>query len=208
VADGHHRSAAAVRVRERRRERGLDGPGWAPHDGFLAVVFAADELAILPYHRVVADLGGRTADDLPEALRGAFDVVPAAGPPDPSQRHVVGMYLPGQWHRLTLRDGLVDEGDPVARLDVSVLQDLVLAPVLGVGDPRTDPRIRFVGGIRGTGELERLVDEGSAAVAFALHPTGVDDLVALADDGRIMPPKSTWFEPKLRSGLVVHRLRD
>ena len=208
VADGHHRSAAASRVRAERRRRGIDGGGWRQHDGFLVVVFAADEPSILPYHRVVADLARHTPDDLLARLGDAFEVVPADGPPEPSMRHVIGMYLPGQWYRLAVREGRVDEGDPVARLDVSVLQDFVLAPLLQVGDPRTDRRLRFVGGIRGTSELERLVDSGDAAVAFAVHPTSVADLVALADEGQIMPPKSTWFEPKLRSGLFVHALQD
>lgn len=209
VADGHHRSAAAARVRELRRRRGLgvpatpDEPG---HDGFLAVVFAGDELAVLPYHRAVADLAGRTTEQVLDLLGDAFELSAADGPPTPSERHVVGVYLDRAWYRMVLRPGRVDESDPVARLDVSVLQDLVLGPVLHVTNPRTDPRLSFVGGIRGTGELERLVDSGTAAVAFALHPTSVEELVALVDAGQIMPPKSTWFEPKLRSGLVVHVL--
>ncbi|MDZ7578304.1 MAG: DUF1015 family protein [Candidatus Nanopelagicales bacterium] len=206
VADGHHRSAAAARVRDLRRQRGLTGDGWQGHDGFLVVVFAADQLAILPYHRVVADLGGLTGGELLAQLERRFSVSPSDGPPSPSGRHVIGMYLPQGWYRLVLRDGQVDEANPVARLDVSVLQDFVLAPLLGIGDPRLDARLRFVGGIRGTGELERLVRAG-AGVAFALHPTSVDDLMALADEGRVMPPKSTWFEPKLRSGLFLHSLR-
>lgn len=208
VADGHHRSAAASRVRQLRRQRGTDERSWAPDDGFLVVIFAADELAILPYHRTVADLAGHTPQGFLAQLDDAFEITTVDGPPQPSVRHVVGMYLPAQWYRLALRDGRVDVADPVARLDVSVLQDLVLAPLLDVGDPRTDARLRFVGGIRGTSELERVVDDGECAVAFALHPTSVADLIALADDGRIMPPKSTWFEPKLRSGLFAHLLAD
>lgn len=208
IADGHHRSAAAARVRQLRRQRGAGADGWRHHDGFLVVVFAADELSVMPYHRVVADLANHTPADLLARLDHSFEVTPVGGPPEPSHRHVIGMYLPGHWYRLGLRDGLVDHDDPVARLDVSVLQDNVLAPLLYVDNPRTDPRLGFVGGIHGTGELRRLVDSGSAAAAFALHATSVADLMALADDGRIMPPKSTWFEPKLRSGLFLHSLRD
>lgn len=208
VADGHHRSAAASQVRELRRQRGTAERGWAHDDGFMVVIFAADELVILPYHRTVADLAGQTTEELLARLDDTFEVTTADGPPQPSVRHVVGMYLAGQWYRLALRDGRVDVTDPVARLDVSVLQDLVLAPLLNIGDPRTDARLRFVGGIRGTRELERAVDDGGCAVSFALHPTSVTDLIALADDGRIMPPKSTWFEPKLRSGLFAHILAD
>lgn len=203
VADGHHRSAAASRVRRLRRD---SGAGAGAHDDFLVVIFAGDELQVLPYHRVVRDLAGLTPAELLERLGTAFEVTPAAGPTEPSERHVLSMYLAGQWYRLQLRDSHVDESDPVARLDVSVLQGLVLDPVLGVSDPRTDPRLQFVGGIRGTEELQRLVDSGAAEVAFALHPTSVADLVALADRDLIMPPKSTWFEPKLRSGLFVHPL--
>jgi uncharacterized protein (DUF1015 family) len=229
VADGHHRSAAAVTVHRLRRERkdaDADGAGYAgpTHDGaatpegeddkrsdgedaaFLAVVFPADQLRILPYNRVVSDLAGRTAEELLAALADDFEVTANPGAVEPDRRHDVGMYLDGRWYRLRVRSGTVDENDPVGRLDVTVLQDRVLAPLLGIGDPRTDPRIRFVGGIRGTDELVRLVKAGTAAVAFSLHPTSVDDLLAVADSGTVMPPKSTWFEPKLRSGLFVHPL--
>jgi uncharacterized protein (DUF1015 family) len=220
VADGHHRSAAAVTVHRLRAQRRLqtgdetpDDAGSAGEDGagedgaFLSVVFPADQVRILPYNRVVADLAGRTPDQLLAALADAFEVTAVdAGPVEPERRHDVGMYLAGRWHRLRAREGVVVEGDPIGRLDVTLLQDRVLAPLLGVGDPRTDARIRFVGGIRGTAELERLVDGGSAAVAFSLYPTCVDELLAVADAGTVMPPKSTWFEPKLRSGLFLHPL--
>ncbi|NLE72556.1 MAG: DUF1015 domain-containing protein [Actinomycetales bacterium] len=196
VADGHHRSAAAARV----AEEGRHGPGAGE---FPVVVFPADELTVLPYHRAVADLAGRTLAGLRDALADAFDVVPAHDAPEPG-RHQVGLYADGGWWLLRARDGVVDEADPIARLDVSVLQDRVLGPLLGVADPRTDPRIRFVGGIRGAAALERLVDAGEAAAAFALHPTSADEVMDVADGGRVMPPKSTWFEPKLRSGLFVH----
>lgn len=201
VADGHHRSAAAARVSAAR-----DGAGES--DAFLAVVFPGEELAVLPYHRVLADLGGREPQQWLEDLSSVFHVEPADGPVEPQARREYGMYLPGQWYRLRLRDGVADPGrlaDPVAGLDVALLQDLVLAPGLGITDPRTDTRIGFVGGARGTAELVRLVDSGRWAAALALHPTSVEELVAVAGTGADMPPKSTWFEPKLRSGLFVHR---
>lgn len=202
VADGHHRSAAAARVRELHRER----PEWQAAADFLVVIFAAEELAVLPYHRAVADLAALSPDQLLALLTTTFAVTKSDGPPNPSRSHTFGMYLAGQWYRLDVRAELIDESDPVARLDVSILQDRVLGPLLGVSNPRTDARLSFVGGIRGTAELQRLVDDGEAAVTFALHPTSVSDLMALADEGQLMPPKSTWFEPKLRSGLFLHSL--
>lgn len=201
VADGHHRSAAAQRVLAARQAEGRLVGG---EDAFLAVVFAADEPTVLAYHRVVADLAGYDPASLLAALAASFEVVAADGPVEPAACREFGVYLPGGWYRLRALPGIVDQDDPVARLDVSVLQDRVLAPLLGIDDPRRDPRIRFVGGSRGTAELQRQVDAGEAAVAFSLHPTSVADLMALADAGLVMPPKSTWFEPKLRSGLVVH----
>lgn len=205
VADGHHRSAAAAAVAER-----LDGAGGS--DAFPVVVFPGEELEILPYNRVVADLGGRDAQGWVNDLATLFDVT-VIGPAgtagiDPTGRREFAMYCAATWFRLRLRDGVAEPArlaDPVAGLDVSLLQDLVLAPGLGITDPRTDTRVAFVGGIRGTAELERLVDSGAWAAAFALHPTSVAELVAVAATGRDMPPKSTWFEPKLRSGLFVHR---
>lgn len=216
VADGHHRSAAAVTVHRLRSER--QGAPRAEREAepradgedaaFLAVIFPADQLRILPYNRVVADLAGRTPDDLLGALAADFEVTPLEQPVEPDRRHDVGMYLGAArgWFLLRARPEAVDESDPIRRLDVALLQDRVLAPLLGIGDPRTDGRIRFVGGIRGNAELVRLVDGGVAAVAFSLHPTAVEDLLAVADAGTVMPPKSTWFEPKLRSGLFVHAL--
>jgi uncharacterized protein (DUF1015 family) len=175
---------------------------------FLAVIFPADQLRILPYNRVVADLAGLAPERFVEALAEVFEVTPVAGPVEPEHRHDLGMYVGAarQWHLLRARPGVVDESDPIGSLDVALLQDRVLAPLLGIADPRTDARIRFVGGIRGTAELVRLVNGGSAAVAFSLHPTSVEELLAVADAGTVMPPKSTWFEPKLRSGLFVHPL--
>lgn len=195
VADGHHRCAAAARVAERRTE---------PEAAFFpATVLAADQLTVLAYHRVVADRGGLDVAGFLGALDGAFTVEPVDEAPDPA-RHQVGVYTEGRWYLLTARAGVVDEQDPIARLDVAVLTEQVLAPVLGITDQRTDRRITFVGGIRGTDELVRRVDRTPGGVAFALPPTTTGDVMDVADLGEVMPPKSTWFEPKLRSGLFVH----
>ncbi len=206
VADGHHRSAAAARVHQLRRSlSGAAADG--SHDVFPAVIFPTEELQILSYNRAVTDLAGHSAERLLEALGRDFTVRPLPGPPQVSHRHTLAMYLAGHWHELRARPGRVDGSDPIAGLDVSLLQDRVLGPLLGIGDPRTDARLRFVGGIRGHGELVRLVDGGAAAVAFSLHPTSTGELLEVADRGLVMPPKSTWFEPKLRSGLFVHEIR-
>ena len=194
VSDGHHRCAAAARVADLRGEAGARE--------FPCVVFPADELTILAYNRVVRDLRGRTSESFLAALADAFEVEAAPDAPRPG-RHQFGVYLDGGWWLLTARPGVVGS-DPVERLDVSVLTARVLDPLLGITDQRTDQRIAFVGGIRGTAELERLVDSGEFAVAFALHPTSPGEVMDVADLGEVMPPKSTWFEPKLRSGLFVH----
>ncbi|MDP6630672.1 MAG: DUF1015 family protein [Kiritimatiellia bacterium] len=202
IADGHHRAAAAAEVAKLRRDRNpeMDNAG---SDWFLTVLFPASQMRIMPYNRVVHDLNGRTSAEFLEALSGVGDV--SSGSAEvPETRGSVGIYIEGQWHRLTWHEGVVDPSDEVGRLDVSVLQSRVLEPVLGIADPRRDERIAFVGGIRGIGELERLVDGGEAAVAFAMHPVEVEDLIAVSDAERLMPPKSTWFEPKLLSGLLVH----
>lgn len=196
VSDGHHRSAAASRVAAEL----TDVPG---AQEFPVVVFPADELTILAYNRVVRDLGGRDAEAFLTALAQDFDVELVDAAPAPA-RHQFGLYLEGAWYLLSAHGDAVDESDPIARLDVSVLQDRVLGPLVGIEDPRTDQRIAFVGGIRGTEELERLVDSGAFAAAFCLHPTSPEDVMDVADQGMVMPPKSTWFEPKLRSGLFVH----
>jgi len=198
VADGHHRSAAASRVHAQR----IGEPG--THDAFLAVVFPLDDVHVMAYNRVVRDLAGLGEDAFLDAVRQHFDVEPADGPVTPSARHTFGIRLAGGWHVAAARE--VDESDPLARLDVSVLQSRVLSPLLGIGDPRTDARIAFVGGIRGAGEIDRLVAEGAYAVGFTLFPTSTDELLAVADRGEVMPPKSTWFEPKLASGLFLHPL--
>lgn len=198
VADGHHRSAAAARVAERRDFAGESGI-------FLAVTFPAGQLNVLGYHRVVANLAGRSPEEFLAALGETYVVGPVPGPVAPTAPRTVGVYLAGRWYQASVRDGLVDDADPVARLDISVLQDRVLAPLLGIADPRTDGRISFVGGSRGTAELERLVDAGLFAVAFTMPATTTDDVMDVADAGLDMPPKSTWFAPKLASGLFVHR---
>jgi uncharacterized protein (DUF1015 family) len=196
IADGHHRSAAAARVAKLRGSRAGE------HGRFLAVVFPHDQLKVLSYNRLVRDLNGRSAGELLEKLDTKFEVK-REGSPHPERLHQFGMYLDGHWFTLEAKPGSFPE-TPVGQLDVSILQANVLQPVLGIADPRKDGRIDFVGGIRGTRELERRVDDGQARVAFSLFPTRVEQMMAIADAGEIMPPKSTWFEPKLRSGLVVH----
>lgn len=203
VADGHHRSAAAHRLRDLRAAAGDNRVGVSR---FLAVVFAEHELNVMAYNRVVADLNGRSVEEFLDALQRVFVLERSSVAVAPHEPHVFGVYVDGTWWQARLRDRVADEADVKARLDVSVLQDAVLAPMLGVEDPRTDARIAFIGGIRGTAELERLVDAGAFAVAFSLCPTSVRDLMELADAGDVMPPKSTWFEPKLRSGLFVHAI--
>ncbi len=209
VADGHHRSASAWRAGTERRAANPSHTGAEPYNWFLAVLFPSDQVSILPYNRVVRDLGGVGPGQVRERLAalGEFDPVsPEAAAPDRAGQF--GIYLDGQWHRLTLTPDPARADDPVASLDAAMLQDQVLGPVLGIGDPRTDPRIDFVGGIRGTADLSRRVDNGEAALAVAMAPVTVEQLMAIADRGGIMPPKSTWFEPKLRSGLFVHTLDE
>jgi uncharacterized protein (DUF1015 family) len=190
IADGHHRAASAARARV---------PG--KDTGFLAVAFPQDQVQILPYNRTVKDLGGLTPEAFLRAVNDAFDVEP--GPGTPARRGDIAMYFNGGWK--TLRSRVEpDKADAIGSLDISVLQDRLLAPVLKIADVRTDKRIDFVGGARGTGELERQVNSGKSAVAFSLYPVAVADLMAASDAGAIMPPKSTWFEPKLRDGLLIH----
>lgn len=207
IADGHHRCASAVRVGKKRREAKPDYDGTEEFNFFLAVVFPKDELAIMDYNRVIADLNGLTEEAFLEKLRAAFTVEDAPNSPyHPQKRHEFGLLLNGKWYRLTAREGTFDENDPVDSLDVSVLQSNCIAPIFGITDPRTDKRIDFVGGIRGLGELEKRCRE-DMRVAFAMYPTSLDELMAIADAGRVMPPKSTWFEPKLLSGLFIHKLK-
>ncbi len=207
IADGHHRAASAVAVsKERREAAGPDAPE-APFDLFLAVLFPSSQLSVLAYNRVVADSNGLDEQGLVDALEAAgFAVGEAqAEPIEPTSRGTFGMFFEGAWRRLAFeaRDQLPKD-DPVAALDASILQERVLAPILGIDDPREDPRITFVGGIAGTSELERRA--GDEGVAFSLYPTSVDELMAVSDAGLLMPPKSTWFEPKLRSGLFIRRI--
>ena len=203
IADGHHRAASAVRVARERRARNPQHTGREPYDWFLGVLFPASEVQILPYNRCVKDLNGLTPQALLDAAAKRFTIRPATVP-GPAAPGRVCMYLDHAWHELTWT--LPAHATPEARLDVTVLQDRLLTPVLGIDDPRTSKRIEFVGGIRGIEELERRVNGGKAAVAFSMHPTTVEQLMAIADTGGIMPPKSTWFEPKLRDGLFVHTL--
>jgi uncharacterized protein (DUF1015 family) len=206
IADGHHRAASASRARAALRHQNPDHTGEEEYNRFLAVIFPADQMQILPYNRVVKDLNGRTGEEFLASVGERFEISEDANPRGPGRRGHFHMYLGGgRWYGLTPSGSSVAAGDdPVASLDVSVLQDNLLDPLLGIKDVRTDKRIDFVGGIRGTEELTRLVDDGRAAVAFALYPTSVEDLIRVSDAGRLMPPKSTWFEPKLRDGIVIH----
>jgi uncharacterized protein (DUF1015 family) len=197
IADGHHRSAAAARVADARASAGRNGA-----DRFLLVSFPTDQVRILDYNRVVRDLNGRGEGELLAAVAEPFVVETAQCPVRPERRGVFGMFLGGRWYRLQLREPLPGAAAPVDRLDVSLLGDRLLVPILGIGDPRTDPRIDFVGGGRGLGALEERVCSGQWAVAFSLYPTRLEDLIAVADAGQVMPPKSTWFEPKLADGLL------
>ncbi len=203
VADGHHRSASAARVGRERREANPNHDGSENYNWFLAVMFPASQLAILPYNRLVKDLNGLSSEAFLQKLAESFRLE-SNGKKAPDQPESVCIYLDGQWHSLSWEAPA--QANPVERLDVSFLQDHILGPILGIGDPRTDERIDFVGGIRGTAELEKRVDGGEWAVAFSMYPTTVQQLIDIADAGEIMPPKSTWFEPKLRSGLFVHTI--
>ena len=205
VADGHHRSASAWRAGRELRNAPTQHRGEGEYNWFLAVLFPAAELRILPYNRVVRDLGGLGAGSVLARLAHVGQVT-ITDDPVPSTPAVFCFFLANEWYRLELDEGTIDRGDPIASLDVSLLQDRILGPILGIGDPRTDKRIDFVGGIRGPGELERRVRSGEMAIAFSLYPTTLEQLMAVSDAGKIMPPKSTWFEPKLRSGLFVHTL--
>ncbi|MFZ1612630.1 MAG: DUF1015 family protein, partial [Holophaga sp.] len=201
IADGHHRTAAAIRYGQGRRAQQPEGNGDEPFESFMAVVFPHNQLKIFDYNRVVKDLNGLTPDQFLAKVAEKFEIAPAPQP-QPEKTADFGMFFQGKWHRLTAKTGSFPSSDPVKSLDVSILQDNLLDPILGIKDPRTDTRIDFVGGIRGMSELEKRVNEG-AAVAFAMFPTSLVQLMAVSDADQIMPPKSTWFEPKLRSGLLV-----
>ncbi len=198
IGDGHHRTAAAARVAEAR------GGNAGSHGYFLSVIFPHHEMTILDYNRVIRDLKGRTPEQLLAEIGARFAVTPSASPVRPTASPEFGMFLSGRWYRLKLRSDLVPATDPIGRLPITLLNRNLIEPILGIADPRTDKRIDFVGGGRGLSELERRVNSGEMAVAFALYPTAMEDLMAVADAGGIMPPKSTWFEPKLRDGLLTH----
>ncbi|MDQ7822445.1 MAG: DUF1015 family protein [Candidatus Eremiobacteraeota bacterium] len=207
VADGHHRSASACRVREIMKVENASHTGKEEYNFFLVVIFPHDQMNIMAYNRVVKTLNNHSADDFLKKITELFEVM-EMGPdlPSPEKRHQFGMYLNGKGYLLTA--GQVDESDPVLSLDVSILQNTVLSPLLGIKEPREDKNIDFIGGIRGTGELKRLVESGKFKVAFSLYPTSIEDLIGVADSGKIMPPKSTWFEPKLKDGIAIHMLKN
>ncbi|MGD9786457.1 MAG: DUF1015 domain-containing protein [Sulfuricellaceae bacterium] len=206
IADGHHRSAAASRVCAARKAANPAHSGEESYNYFLSVIFPHHQMKIMDYNRVIKDLNGLSSEDFFCKARECFAVEKAPGQVKPAKPREFGLYHGGQWYKLTFRPDLVPSHDPVARLDVSLLQNYLIAPALGITDPRRDKRIDFVGGIRGLDELEKRVDSGEMALAFALFPTRMEDLMAVADAGAVMPPKSTWFEPKLADGLVSHVL--
>jgi uncharacterized protein (DUF1015 family) len=198
IADGHHRSAAAGRVYQSRKGAGHSGQ-------FLTVIFPHNQMQILPYNRVLKDLNGLTAAQLLQKLDGIFVIKPN-GAAKPTRKHELGLFIGGQWHTLTFRPQFAATNDPIEKLDVTLLQKFVLDPIFGITDPRTSKQINFVGGIRGTAELEKLVTSGEYACAFSMFPTSIEDLMTIADAGGIMPPKSTWFEPKLRDAMFCHMI--
>ena len=206
IADGHHRSASASRIANAKNAEKGAVAGENSWDYFLCVAFPHDETRILDYNRVIKDLNGRSPTELLEQIAASFVIEETPGMAKPTREKQFGMYLDGQWYMLEIDSELVPQDDPVARLDVSLLQDNLISPLLGVADPRTDNRIDFVGGIRGLAELERRVNSGEMQIAFALYPTSMEALMAVADADEVMPPKSTWFEPKLADGLVSHVL--
>ncbi|MEI6195217.1 MAG: DUF1015 family protein [Verrucomicrobiota bacterium] len=198
IADGHHRSAAAARVFQSRQGGGHSGQ-------FLTVIFPHNQMQILPYNRVLKDLNGLTPAELLKKLEEVFNIV-RLGSATPTRKHELGFFMNHRWHTLTFKPKLTASSDPIEQLDVTLLQKLILAPLFGIDDPRTSKKINFVGGIRGTAELERLVNSGEYACAFSMFPTSIEDLMSIADAGGIMPPKSTWFEPKLRDAMFCHMI--
>lgn len=207
IADGHHRCASAVKVGLKRREENPGYNGCEEFNFFLAVCFPADELEIMDYNRVMKDLAGKNKEEFILAMSEKFTVEKVGTEAyKPEARHTFGMYLDNEWYKLTAKEGTYPENDPVASLDVSILQENCITPVFGITDPRTDKRIDFIGGIRGLGELEKRCRE-DMVIAFSMFPTSLEELMAIADAGEVMPPKSTWFEPKLLSGLFIHKLK-
>lgn len=206
IADGHHRAASAVKVGLKRREQNPGYTGEEEFNYFLSVVFPYDQLCILPYNRVVRDLNGLTVKAFLAAMKFHFELMLMPGfPCKPVEKHCMGMYVDGQWYHLKAWPDVYEKKDVVGQLDVSILQEKVLSPILGIEDPRTDQRISFVGGNHKAAELAKLADE-TGGVAFVMYPTSMEDLMKIADESKLMPPKSTWFEPKLRSGLFIHKL--
>jgi uncharacterized protein (DUF1015 family) len=209
VADGHHRAAAAARVREMRRKDNPAHTGEEEYNTFLSVVFPDTQMKILEYNRAICDINGHSDAAYLEGITERFELskhVSGNGVCKPDRQHTFGMYYRDNWYQLKAKPAIITHDDPIAALDVAILHENLLAPLLNIGDPRTDQRIRFIGGIRGLGELERVVKTGKCDVAFAMYPTSIAQLMSVADAGKMMPPKSTWFEPKLESGLVVHLL--
>ncbi len=207
IADGHHRAASAVKVGLKRREQNPDYNGGEEFNFFLAVLFDCNELEIMDYNRVMKDLNGNTEEEFIAKIGEKFTVEKVGAEAyKPVQAHTFGMLLGGEWYKVAAKEGTFDETDPVASLDVSILQNNLISPVLGIDDPRTDKRIDFVGGIRGLGELERRAND-DMCLAFSMYPTTLRELMDIADAGKLMPPKSTWFEPKLLSGLFIHKLK-
>ena len=205
IADGHHRSAAGSRVAAMRKEGNSEHSGNESYNYFLSVIFPDNQMQILDYNRVITDLNGHSQAELLQKIEQAFEVSESKAAVQPGKAGEFGMYLSGTWYKLTIKSENIPD-DPVGRLDVSLLQNNLIEPILGIADPRRDKRIDFVGGIRGLGELEKRVNSGEMQIAFSLYPTGMDDLMAVADANEVMPPKSTWFEPKLADGLVSHVL--
>lgn len=204
IADGHHRSASAANVARKRKAANPHHTGQESYNFFQAVIFPSSQLYIMDYNRLVKDLNGLSQAEFMEKVAEKFEVLPT-GQAKPGARHQFGMYVGGKWYTLRAKAGTFNDQDPVAALDVSILQQNLLAPILGIGDPRTDKCINFVGGIRGLDELKKRVDSGAYQVAFSMYPTSIEELMKVADAHLIMPPKSTWFEPKLRSGLVTYK---
>lgn len=205
IADGHHRAASAVKVGLKRRQENPDYDGTEEFNYFLSVLFPHDQLMIMDYNRTVKDLNGLEKETFLEKIRENFEIEEKSGPVRPEEKGTFGLYVEKQWYKLTAKKELFEGKDAVGCLDVSVLQEYLLGPVLGIGDPRTDARIDFVGGIRGLAELERRAD-GDMKISFSLYPTSITELFDVADQNLLMPPKSTWFEPKLRSGLFIHEI--
>lgn len=208
IADGHHRAASAVKVGQKRRQEHPDYTGEEEFNFFLSVVFSFDQLTILPYNRIVKDLNGLTEQAFLASLKFNFELVAMPGfPCKPVEKHCIGLYIGGQWFHLKAWPDVYEKKDIVGQLDVQILHEKVLSPVLGIKDERRDPRISFVGGNRSLKELGELAEK-EGGIAFAMYPTSVEDLMQIADEGKLMPPKSTWFEPKLRSGIFIHKLKD